>query len=283
MVPLAFPWDAWFNQKTGNVGGYCNRVVLINAEKIFFFIFFFFCCQAVLIPSAGLNRAFNSASNGTLGIFCETLCSTTKQAMFVEFSSDYCCDITKKSCSSFFFFFVDKLSSFRPQGWIEHSILHPMVPLAFLWDAWFNQKTGNVRGNCNGVVLINAEKVFFFFFFFSFVVKLSSFWPHVWIEHSILHPMGPLAFLWDLWFNQKTGNVRGNCNRVVVINAEKMFFFIFFFFLAKLSSFRPQGWIEHSILHPLVPLAFLWDALFNQKTGNVRGIIKWPLLWYNEK
>ena len=76
------------------------------------------------------------------------------------------------------------------------------------------------------------KKSFFSFFFF-FVVKLASFWPHGWIVHSILHPMMPLAFLWDAWFNQKTGNVRGNCNRVVVINAEKIFFFIFFFFCCQ--------------------------------------------------
>ena len=124
---------------------------------------------------------------------------------------------------------------------------------------------------------------YFFWFFFFFVVKLASFGPYGWKEHSILHPMMPLAFLWDALFNHKTRNVREICNRVVVINAEKIFFFIFFFFVVKLSSFRPQGWIEHSILHPMVPLAFLWDALFNHKTGNVRVIFKWLLLWYNEK
>ena len=149
--------------------------------------------------------------------------------MFVEFSSYYCCDITKESFFSFFFFFVVKLASFWPHGWIEHSILHPMVPLAFLWDALFNQKTGNVRGNCNRVVPINAEKILYFIFFF-FVVILASFWLIGWIEHSIFHPVVPLAFLWDALFNQKTGNVRGNCNRVVLINAEKVFFFISFFF-----------------------------------------------------
>ena len=126
-----------------------------------------------------------------------------------------------------------KLASFWPRGWIEHSMLHPMVSLAFLSDALFNQKTGNVRGNCKRVVAINAEKIFFFFFFFFFVIKLASFWPHGWIEHSILHRMVPLAFQWVAWFNQRTGNVCGNCNTMVLINAKKIVFFIFFFFCCQ--------------------------------------------------
>ena len=83
--PLPFLWDAWFNQKTGNVPGifkwlllWYNEAGLKNRAFLWcpwhFFLFFVefsscrSCCQAVLIPTAGLNRAFNSASNGALGI-----------------------------------------------------------------------------------------------------------------------------------------------------------------------------------------------------------------------
>ena len=94
--------------------------------------------------------------------FCETLGSTRKQAMFVEFLNDYCCDIQKKSFFHFRFFVV-KLASFWPIGWIEHSILHPMVSLAFLSDASFNQKTGYVRGDFKWLLLWYNKKIFFFF------------------------------------------------------------------------------------------------------------------------
>ena len=123
------------------------------------------------------------------------------------------------------------------------------------------------------------KKNLFFHFFFFFVVKLASFWPIGWIEHSILHPMVSLAFLSDASFNQKTGNVRGDFKWLLLWYNKK----IFFFFLVKLLSFGPHGWIQLWILHPVVPLAFLWDGWFNHKTGNVREIFKWLLLWYNEK
>ena len=130
-----------------------------------------------------------------------------------------------------------------------------MVPLAFLWDALFNHKTGNVRVIFKWLLLWYNEKIFFFIFFF-FVVKLASFWPHGWIEHSILHPMVPLAFLWDALFNHKTRNVRGNCSRVVLINVEKTYFLIFFFFCCEAV---------------LIPTAGL-NSAFNSASNDALGI-----------
>ena len=199
-----------------------------DITKKFFFFFLSSCSHSVPM----VEYSFEFCIQWCPWHFCETVGSTIKQAMFVKFSSDYCCDITKKSFFSFFVSFVVKLAFFWAHRWIELWILHPMVPLVFLWDAWFNHKTDNVRGLFKWLLLWYSEKIFFSFFFF-FLVKLASFWPIGWIEHSILHPMVPLAFLWDAWFNHKTGNVREIFKWLLLWYTKKILFFIFFFFCCQ--------------------------------------------------
>ena len=226
MVPLAFLWDAQFNHKTGNVREIFKWLLLWYNEKIFFFIFFFFCCQAGHIMTPWLNWAFNSAFNGALGISVRRFVQPQNRQCSWNFSMTTAVIYKKNPFFHFFFFFVVKLASFWPIGWIEHSILHPMVSLAFQSEASFNHKTGNVRGVFKLLLLWYNKKIFFFF-----LVKLVSFCPHGWIQLWILHPMVPLAFLWDASFNHKTGNVRGIFKWLLLWYNEKTFFFIFFFIL----------------------------------------------------